>query len=1007
MTTSSVGAFVGRQREMEELKAALEGTLSGQGQLVMLAGEPGIGKTCTAHQLASIARQRGSRVLTGRCHETQGAPPYWVWLQIVRRYVAECDAEQLRYQMGAGVVDLAEVVPELKEYWPDLRPPPALEPQQARFRLFDSITTFLKRASGVQRLMLFLDNLHWADQPSLLLLEFLVQEISDSNLLVVGTYRDTELTQRHPLHQTLGELAGQPSFHHVTLRGLAEEEVAQFLKVTSGFRPPLGLVRTVHTQTEGNPLFMTQVVQLMAQEGNLKSEAAEGHQWNIRIPAGVYDAIGRRIDKLSDGCNRILMVASVIGREFELWLLERVESNSSTSSQQNLAGEELLEAVEEGLTTRLIEELPQSVGCYQFSHVLIQNTLSQRLSTVRRARLHQWIAEALEEHYGSDVDSHAPELAYHFAEAKMVSGIEKLVKYSLLAGEQALVAYAHEEAIVQFERGLAAKGVLLTGRMPAREAEEAALLSGLGRAQLAVLDPHEYQKALANLIRAFDYYAKTGDIGRAVAIAQCPIQTSPLIGRHTGVIDLIIRALALVSPGSLEAGYLLCQYGNTLYYETSNYNGAMEALVQALAIAQSEDDEVLKMRALVAAGHAEAAYLHFQESLGYDLAAIELAGSVDEPFEETHAHQEVAAVLHRTGDLEGARRHASTALEVAERLRHRTRLWQTLQANTVVSVLRGDWETARSLSNRALVVSPRNANLLGYRALIECLVGGFDHSGAYLERLLEAMRQATPGPTFEYAYPAIMVPLIVHLTSIDYPLEEARAAAHYVLSSPWVSPVFASLAWAGVALLSVKDGDVEAAEEQYKALQPRGGAMVGGLHDSIISADRLLGLLAYIVGRPEEATVHFQTAMAFCREAGYRPELAWTCYDYAKALLQRGLTDSTRPVFDDRDKVILLLEEALAIATELGMRPLLERVQSLQEKVALRPGSAPVYPDGLSQREVEVLCLIAAGKNNREIADELGISVGTVANHVTSILNKTGLNNRTEAATYAIRHGLA
>jgi tetratricopeptide (TPR) repeat protein len=309
----------------------------------------------------------------------------------------------------------------------------------------------------------------------------------------------------------------------------------------------------------------------------------------------------------------------------------------------------LLEAVEEAMGMKVIEELPQLVGRYQFSHVLIQNTLAQRLSAVRRARLHQRIAEALEEQYGSNVDSHAPEIAHHFAEAETVTGTDKLVRYSLLAGEQALVTYAHEEALGHFERGLAAKGVPLTDAKPARGDEEAALLFGLGRAQLAVLDPREYQEALTNLTRAFDHYAKTGDVGRAVAITQYPVQSSPLTGRHTGVIELVGRALALVPPDSHEAGQLLCQYGNPLYYETGDYNGALKALNQAISIAQQGEDAALEMRALVAAGHAEAAHLHFQESLRFDLRALALASTADEPFEETHALQEVAAVLHRTG----------------------------------------------------------------------------------------------------------------------------------------------------------------------------------------------------------------------------------------------------------------------------------------------------------------------------------------------------------------------
>jgi predicted ATPase len=230
--------FVGRQREIGELKVDLEEALSGQGRLVMLVGEPGIGKTRTARELAAHATLQGAGVLWGRCYAEPGAPPYWPWVQVIRSYVRDHSADELRSQMGAGAADIAEVVSEVKEHLPDLQPPPALEPQQARFRLFDSITTFLKRASQFQPLMLVLDNLHWADRPSLLLLEFLAQELAETHLLLVGTYRDTELTRQHPLGQTLGELTREPLFRRMPLRGLTEKDVGQFIKVTAGFSPP-------------------------------------------------------------------------------------------------------------------------------------------------------------------------------------------------------------------------------------------------------------------------------------------------------------------------------------------------------------------------------------------------------------------------------------------------------------------------------------------------------------------------------------------------------------------------------------------------------------------------------------------------------------------------------------------------------------------------------------------------------------------------------------------------
>jgi predicted ATPase len=171
MATLRDDAFVGRQREMSELKTALEDALSGQGRLVMLAGEPGIGKTRTAQELAAHAEVLGAQVLWGWCYEEEGAPPFWPWLQPIHSYVQQRDPEQLRSEMGLGAADIAEVIPEVRDKLPGLAPSLALQPEQARFRLFDSITTFLRNAAQSQPLMLVLDDLHWADKPSLLLLQ--------------------------------------------------------------------------------------------------------------------------------------------------------------------------------------------------------------------------------------------------------------------------------------------------------------------------------------------------------------------------------------------------------------------------------------------------------------------------------------------------------------------------------------------------------------------------------------------------------------------------------------------------------------------------------------------------------------------------------------------------------------------------------------------------------------------------------------------------------------------
>ncbi|MFQ6030122.1 MAG: serine/threonine-protein kinase PknK, partial [Dehalococcoidia bacterium] len=614
------GVFVGRQREMGELKAALEDALSGRGRLVTLVGEPGIGKTRTAQELATYAGLRGGQVLWGRCYEEQGMPPYWPWVQAIRSYVREHDPEQLRSEMGAGAADIAEVVSDVKERLPGLSPPPQLDsPEQARFRLFDSITAFLKSASQKQPLVLALDDLHWADQPSLLLLQFTARELGGSRLLVVGTYRDVDLSRQHPLAETLAELTRERLFQRVLLRGLTQEDMGRFIEVATGISPPPGLAQAVHTQTEGNPLFVTEVVRLLVQEGELTSErTGDRDSWTVRIPEGVREVIGRRLNRLSQRCNDTLTVASVIGREFSLdQLLPVVE---------DLSEDRVLEVLEEALSARVIEELPRMVGRYQFTHALIQETLVGELTTTRRVRLHGRIAESLENLYGANVEAHAAELAHHFSEAQTVLGTEKLIHYSLLAGERALGTYAHEEALSHFQRAVAEK------EGQPMDAETASLLFGLGRAQLATLGRHQLLEAMGNLDRAFDYYAETEDLERAVAVAEHP--TPAAAGYVTGTDQRIARALRMVPLDSPAAGRLLALQGRILGQEVGDYEGATDAFRRALAIAQGEGDAALELRTLAGASFVDFFHCRWRECLEKTPRVIELARSVDDPHGE-------------------------------------------------------------------------------------------------------------------------------------------------------------------------------------------------------------------------------------------------------------------------------------------------------------------------------------------------------------------------------------
>ncbi len=354
--------FIGRQREMETLIASLEDALDGRGRVVMLVGEPGIGKTRTAQELASRAADQGAHILWGWCYDQQGAPAYWPWLQAIRTYVQQRDPDMLRTEMGPGAADIAEIVPDVSQKLEGLTPPPQLEPEQARFRLFDSITTFLTTAGQNQPLVLVLDDLHWADKPSLLLLEFLVRQMSDSRILVIGCYRDTELTRHHPLPETLAQLSREPAFKRESLRGLSHEDSDLFIeasiKVSSDAILRQELLDTVYDHTEGNPFFTSEVIRFLSDAGDLDADRA-GAANAIRIPDGVREVIGQRLNQLSERCNQALTMASVIGREFDFNLLRRLD--------QTISEEQWLEGIDEGVAAHLIEEVSEEIDQYRFS----------------------------------------------------------------------------------------------------------------------------------------------------------------------------------------------------------------------------------------------------------------------------------------------------------------------------------------------------------------------------------------------------------------------------------------------------------------------------------------------------------------------------------------------------------------------------------------------------------------------------------------------------------------
>src|SRR5437763_648482 len=423
--------FVGRQRELAELRAGLEDAVGGRGRFFLVVGEAGIGKTRLAEELAREAAERGGVALWGRCWEGEGAPPYWPWVQVIRALLQGVPAEELRPAVGAGAPYLVPLVPELGERFRDL---PALSTsprsEHARFYLFDAVATLLRSAAQRTPLVLVLDDLQWADAPSLLLLQFLAHELRDVRILLLGTYREVEVRQAPAVADILGALGRDG--HHVPLRGLGEEELRRFLEETIGRSPAPVLVRAVHRETEGNPFFVDEIVRLLVAE-----RALERHEdpspGRFPVPQGVREAIRRRLAPLPPPAREALALASVVGREFDLAILHRA---------CGLDPEALLETLGPALAREIVVREPGGVGRYRFAHALIRETLYEELGPAERIRLHGQIGEVLEEVHRTDPTPHLTALAHHFLEAAPARGADKALVYSTRAGRHAAASRA-------------------------------------------------------------------------------------------------------------------------------------------------------------------------------------------------------------------------------------------------------------------------------------------------------------------------------------------------------------------------------------------------------------------------------------------------------------------------------------------------------------------------------------------------------------------------------------
>ena len=974
VTQIEAGAFVGREAELPKLRNAFDRAASGSGSLAMVVGEPGIGKTALCEQLAAHAERQGGITLVGHCYEGEGAPPYWPWLQVMRTYVEHSDAEHLTTVMGPGAEAIGEIVPELRSKLPDLGPPPTFEPDSARFRLFDSIATYLKNASIDRPMVLILEDLSWADASSLALLEHVAGTITTSSLLIVGTYRDIEVSRDHPLSRTLGSLVRNDVFQSLQLDGLSQGEVGELVTLSIGTDAPREVAERLHRITEGNALFVNEILKLGLNK-------AQG--WQFAIPQGITGVINRRFDGLSGECKRVLTVASVIGREFDFDLLSRMTDSSD---------DDLLDIVDEAVNARVIEDMPGAIERYRFSHALIEQTLNDEQTTSRRARLHSRIGEALEDAYGQDVEVHASELVGHFSRSSRRQDSEKALRYGEIAAARAMSVYAYSEASRLLEQALDIQHVLDADD----NAKRCDLLLALGDALSPADEFREVMDAVAP--EAFALAEALEDRVRASRACQIALDAINRYGSLTmfdtpEYVQWVTRADRYAGSGTTEQVFADMRLLRIRSVE-GKLTEARALALGALALARElEDSEAL---------HTAAVLLLFTPPQ-HDQERLRLVREVS-----SHDQAGVTAgtlglwlifagyVLLDLADRAGAEAMWEQLGQHAQRTNDAGLLLPFLITRSNLAYIDGRLDVAVSGAQEMLraaeqlgapVVGRQLASGCGWRPLL--------HSGRGREALTALVAAAelagvdTP-PLFELR----RVQTLAHLGHTA----EAQGALRGVVAEPRIGFEDENLTTQNLVVLletAILVGDRELCSVLSERLAP--AANLSTALQAYTCPARHLGAAAALLGRPDSSRKYYYQALEAAGKIRFRPEIALTRLQLCELLLEYYP--------DERPEAMEHLEFVIAELRDMKMQPALERALGLQAALEAKPVGKPAYPDGLTQREVEVLRHIIAGATNQDIAGALFITTNTVANHVKNILSKSNTDNRTAAATYGVRHG--
>jgi tetratricopeptide (TPR) repeat protein len=723
---ASHNAFVGRERELAELRAGLDDATAGRGCLFLISGEPGIGKTRLAEEISNDASARGMLVVWGRCWEGGGAPAYWPIIQMLRTCIDDRDGEQLKALLGSGASEIARLIPELKLSLPSLEETKATtDSESARFRLFDAVATLLKNVARNKPLLIVIDDLHDSDQPSLQMLRFVARETKGARILILGTYRDVEVRQSPELGKLIGDLIREG--RTVSIAGLSQSEVGEYVERSSAKKADDKLVADLYHATDGNPLFVDGVVRLLSAEGKLERTGLDVSAF--KIPDGVRESIRRRLVALSDETNSLLSIASVIGNEFDMRLLERVSGRST---------EQIVEQTDQAVRIGVLRPRTPGFARHQFSHALIREVLYDDLPANQRIELHCDISAASEEIYKSDLTPHLAELANHFREAGFH---EKAIDYSIRAGESARVVFAYEQAVSHFKVALD-----LMERHGEGLERQARLMEKLGNS-IQLADKAQLA-GIAYLKRALEIYEKIGQTERAgrvhtsLGVSSADQEDYALALEHYRKAEVLLQR----DPEGLSLGFVYASLA-AVYRSLGRTAEGLASFQRAMELAENLGNELLSAHAAAQGAECMFSCGHLAEAFALLDKAREVADRTNDP----RLGQRVAIIGGRCRQALGDPRDAKSWL-LRELSKARAASSPTTSA-TLRHLIAWAHSFMGQLGDARRVWGDTPNRVLGILALYE---GDWDGADAILAGWLEFSRRGgggwLPEAIFDYAF---------------------------------------------------------------------------------------------------------------------------------------------------------------------------------------------------------------------------------------------------------------